>query len=122
VGDEHPEHARPRGRRRLLPKLFGWETDRFGPFTLFRLPGFVGGEPAQPVPRDVVAAMAPAQPGDTAARWDVDFWVRDAEQAARRAAEGGGSVIGEVQDAPPFKRVVLADPGGAGFSASALMR
>ena len=33
--------------------LFGWTTEAFGPATMFRLPGFVGGEPTQPVPRDV---------------------------------------------------------------------
>jgi predicted enzyme related to lactoylglutathione lyase len=43
--------------------VFGWETDSFGLMTLFRLPGFVGGEPSQPVPRDLVAV---GQPGETA--------------------------------------------------------
>ena len=39
--------------------VFGWETEQFAPgIGLFRLPGYVGGEPAQPVPRDVVAVMA----------------------------------------------------------------
>src|SRR5258708_270739 len=39
--------------------VFGWEAEQFGPITLWRLPGYVGGEPGQPVPRDVVAGIAP---------------------------------------------------------------
>ena len=42
-------------------RVFGWETDSFGPMTLFRLPGFVGGEPSQPVPRDLVAVGLPGE-------------------------------------------------------------
>ena len=43
-------------------ELFGWEAEPFGPPGLRLLPpaGYVGGEPQQPVPRDVVAVMAPA--------------------------------------------------------------
>ncbi len=39
--------------------VFGWEPEAFGPLTLLRLPGYVGGEPGQPVPRDVVAVLVP---------------------------------------------------------------
>ena len=50
--------------RRSTARLFGWEAEPFpdgGPgVSLFRLPGYVGGEPEQPVPRDVVAAMMAA--------------------------------------------------------------
>ena len=65
--------------------LFGWTTEAFGPATMFRLPGFVGGEPTQPVPRDVVAVMAPGEP----ARWAVDFWIADADGAAPTRARAG---------------------------------
>ena len=54
----------PEARNAFYGAVFGWETDSFGPMTLWRLPGFVGGEPAQPVPRDLVAV---GQPGDDAA-------------------------------------------------------
>jgi hypothetical protein len=37
--------------------VFGWQTEDFGGATMLRLPGYVGGEPQQPVPRDVVAVM-----------------------------------------------------------------
>ena len=73
--------------------VFGWETDTFAvgdiEATLWRLPGFVGGEPSQPVPADVVAVAAP---GD-APRWDVDLWVDDPDATAAKAAELGGSVL-----------------------------
>ena len=35
------------------------DREDFGGATLWRVPGYVGGEPMQPVPRDVVAVMAP---------------------------------------------------------------
>ena len=96
--------------------LFGWTTESFGPATMFRLPGFVGGEPTQPVPRDVVAVMAPGEP----ARWAVDFWIADADGAAQRAPGLGGTVLAGPYDAPPFREAVLADPAGAMFSVSTL--
>src|SRR3954452_37068 len=80
--------------------VFGWETEAFGPFTLWRLPGYVGGEPEQPVARDVVAAMAPA-PGP--ARWRPDFWTVDAEAVAARAEVLGGRIIAPVAPQPPGK-------------------
>lgn len=99
--------------------VFGWETEAFGSMTLFRLPGYVGGEPSQPVPRDVVAVMAPLQEGTP--RWDVDFWIDDADAAAVMAAESGGTLVQEPFDAPPFRRAVIRDPQGAAFSVSQLV-
>ena len=105
-------------------RLFGWQAEPFeaGPgieMWLWRLPGYVGGEPHQPVPRDVVAAMS-STPG-SAASWSVDFWIEDADAAAVAAAELGGSVIAPPVEAAGFRRTVLADPGGAAFSASQLL-
>jgi uncharacterized protein len=94
--------------------VFGWETDSFGPYTLYRLPGFVGGEPQQPVPRDLVAV---GEPGETP-QWLVDFWVDDVDAAAERAQALGGSVITPPQDAPVGRTAVLQDPQGAVFSVS----
>jgi uncharacterized protein len=98
--------------------LFGWTTEAFGPATMFRLPGFVGGEPEQPVSREVVAAMMPS---DGEPRWAVDFWIADADAAARAATERGGRVLEAPSDMPPFRRAVLADPAGAAFSVSQLV-
>ncbi len=99
--------------------MFGWQAEPFGPVQLLRLPGYVGGTPDQPVPRDVVAVMAPLGVG--AARWDVDFWVHDTEATAARAAELGGRVLVAPHDRPPFRSAVLADPEGAAFSISQLV-
>jgi hypothetical protein len=80
----------------------------------------VGGEPEQPVPRDVVAAMMAVPEGSGPATWNLDFWTADAEQAAAAAPGLGGSVIAAPHDAPPFRRAVLAAPDGATFSVSEL--
>lgn len=108
----------PDGALAFYRQLFRWETEPFGPATMLRLPGYVGGEPEQPVPRDVVAACAPS--GGEAARWAVDFWVADAEAAATTAQARGGKVLEAVHDAPPFRQARLADPEGAEFSVSQL--
>ena len=105
----------PEGAKAFYGAVFGWETEGFqvgeDQFFLFRLPGYVGGEPEQPVARDVVAAMAPAPPG-TAAHWSVDFWVDDVDAAAARAASHGGGIVVEPQTTPLGREATLADPAG----------
>jgi len=106
----------PDASRTFYLDAFGWEVDEFAPgVSLFRLPGYVGGEPAQPVPRDVVAVMAK---DDGPARWSVDFWVGDADAVAARAPELGGSVVVAPFDSVPKRQAVVADPDGAVFSVS----
>ena len=119
MGDERAGDPRPgSGPPAFYRAVFGWETEAFGPVQLFRLPGYVGGTAEQPVPRDVVAVMAPLAEGSP--RWDVDFWV------ARRRGHGGAGArarrprAGRAADRPPFRSAVLADPGGAVFSISQL--
>jgi predicted enzyme related to lactoylglutathione lyase len=106
-------------------ELFGWETENFAfgeaDITLWRLPGYEGGEPSQPVPADVVAAMIPAAVGEPA-QWSVNFWVADTEAAASSAAELGGAVVAEPFDTPVSRDAVLADPQGAVFSVSQIRR
>ncbi len=110
----------PAGAEAFYGALFGWQAEPFGPegLWLFRLPGYVGGEPTQPVPRDVVAAMAADDAG--AAGWSVDFWVADAAAAATPATGLGGRVLAEPFLDPPFRRAVLAAPDGATFTVSQL--
>jgi uncharacterized protein len=105
-------------------ELFGWEADTmdFGGMavTLWRLPGFQGGEPGQPVPADVVGVMLPLD-GDQApdappTHWSIDFWVADA--TAAKAADLGGTVLAPPFDTPVGRSGVLADPQGATFSVS----
>ncbi len=98
--------------------VFGWGAEAFGPpgMKLCRLPGFVGGEPAQPVPRDVVAVMAPISDADTPSHWRVGFWVDDADSVAEKATQLGGRAVAEPFDAGGMRQAVLADPAGAVFS------
>ena len=103
--------------------VFGWEVESFGPpeagVGVFRRPGYVGGEPEQPVPRDVVAAMAPLRDGDP--RWSVDFWVADLDASLPRVGELGGRVLGEPRDMPPLRRATVSDPQGGEFTLSQLV-
>jgi uncharacterized protein len=55
------------------------------------------------------------------ARWNVDFWVADADATAARAARLGGTVVVEPHDVPGFRNAVVADPQGAVLSVSQLM-
>ena len=77
-----------------------------------------GGAPAGFI--DVVAAIVPipADQPDVPAHWSVTFGVDDADAAAARATELGGSVIVPPFDAPWVRMTVLADPAGATFIAS----
>jgi len=105
--------------------VFGWNRESFGePVSMFRLPGFVGGEPQQPVPRDVVAAMVDVGPDSGApAQWRPDFWVADIDEVAVKVAELGGTVIEQPAEVPgvPMRSGVVADPYGATFSVSQLL-
>jgi predicted enzyme related to lactoylglutathione lyase len=98
---------------------FGWTTEAFSAggagVTLFRLPGYVGGEPAQPVSREVVAVMAPRTDG-AADHWTVDFWINDVDAAVARAEQLGGSILRRPTDSPAGRSALLADPAGAVFT------
>lgn len=105
---------------RFYGAVFGWQPEPFGDSTMFRLPGYVGGEPGQPVPRDVVAVMTPTTHG-VPPHWNVNFWVADTDATAAQAAQLGGSVLLAPFDTPGFRSAVLADPQGAVFSISKLV-
>ena len=113
----------PEGAKRFYSELFGWDTRSFemggGEITMFTVPGYVGGEPQQPVPRDVVAVMAPPS-GDAEGppRWAVDFWVADVDAAVSKLVAAGGEVL-----APPYdltgaglRQAVVRDPEGAALT------
>ena len=117
------------GAKAFYGAVLGWETDTFdmveGEITLWRVPGCVGGEPEQPVSREVVGVMAPMRgarfPADATAHWSVNFWVDDADDAISvRAVQLGGKAVVSPYDAPGFREAVLADPQGASFSVSKL--
>jgi predicted enzyme related to lactoylglutathione lyase len=114
----------PEAAREFYGAVFGWKPDAFDmggvEVTLFLLPGFLGGEPEQPVPRELVATMLPMTgvPDDVPPHWSVDFWVDDVDGTADRAAELGGRVVAPPEDIPVagLRQAVLADPDGAVFS------
>jgi uncharacterized protein len=116
----------PDGAKAFYGDVFGWDTQGFDmgeiEITMWRAPGYEGGEPGQPVPRDTVGVMVPMtddQPADEARpNWSVDFWVDDVDATAARAAELGGRVVAEPFDIPVGRTAVLADPQGAAFSVS----
>jgi predicted enzyme related to lactoylglutathione lyase len=115
----------PEGAKVFYGAIFGWKFDTFEAgemeVTLWRLPGYVGGEPQQPVPRDVVGVMTPMGdrfPDEATPHWSVDFWVHDVDAAAARAAELGGTVLAAPFDSPVGRTAVLADPLGAMLSVS----
>jgi predicted enzyme related to lactoylglutathione lyase len=106
---------------------FGWQAESMGPVTLFRLPGYVGGQPDeekaarwQGMPRDVVAVAAPPS-ADVPPHWNVNFRVADADAIAARATAVGGTVVMAPMDTPGFRSAVIADPQGAVFSVSQVM-
>ena len=114
----------PEGAKRFYRRVFGWDTATFAAggaeITMWTVPGYVGGTPQQPVPRDVVATMAPPSGnGDQPPpHWSVDFWIGNLDEAANNVAELGGKVLVEPYDIPEagLRQGVFADPQGATFS------
>jgi uncharacterized protein len=109
------------GSKAFYGAVFGWKTAPFGEGedapTMWRVPGYFGGQPAQPVSRDVVAGMATA-PDGAAAYWQIDFWVDDVDATVASAEAMGGRVVVPAYDASIFRQAVLADPQGAVFTVS----
>ncbi len=95
--------------------LFGWKLDRLvdAPLAYWRLPGHVGGQVKQPMPRDVVAvAVAISEDEPTPPHWSVSFLVADCDETAGKAGALGGTILMAPTDAAGFRSAVLADPQG----------
>jgi hypothetical protein len=107
----------PEGANAFYGAVFGWTTEDFGGATLYRLPGYFGGEPTQPVSREVIAVMF----GGEQAAWIPDFWVADADAAAETVARLGGTVLSPVADTGVGRTGMVADPNGAVFSVSKVL-
>jgi predicted enzyme related to lactoylglutathione lyase len=115
--------------------VFGWEAlDMGSGLLMWALAGYgdhlerstpgLRGQMAEagapPRFEDVVATITTIpddQPG-TPAQWSVTFAVADADAAAARAGELGGTVVVPPFDAPWVRMTVLADPQGASFIGS----
>jgi uncharacterized protein len=110
----------PEAAKAFYGAVFGWTTEDFAAgdmvISMFRLPGYVGGEPEQPVSREVVATMTAGEP----AAWTVGFWVADVDEVAAKADELDGRAIVAPFDIPIGRTAVLSDPAGAAFTVSAV--
>jgi predicted enzyme related to lactoylglutathione lyase len=113
----------PEAAKRFYTEVLGWDTKSFdmgdAELVMWTVPGYVGGEPEQPVPRDVVAAMLPPDAdGEASPHWSVDFWVANIDTAAQKVAELGGQVLVPPYDVPNtgLRQAVVADPQGATLS------
>jgi uncharacterized protein len=113
----------PESAKRFYTDVFGWDTKSFdmgdAQLVMWTVPGYVGGEPEQPVPRDIVATMLPPEAdGEAAPYWSVDFWVANIDTAAGTVAKLGGEVLVPPYDVPNtgLRQAVVADPQGATLS------
>lgn len=124
----------PEGAKRFYGAVFGWNTLDLDGGQAWTLPGYGdhlealnpgmrAGMKEMGAPEgfeDVVATLNPIaddQP-DTPAHWSVTFAVDDADAAAKKATELGGTVVVPPFDAPWVRMTVLTDPQGATFIAS----
>jgi predicted enzyme related to lactoylglutathione lyase len=115
----------PAGASTFYAAVFGWQAEPIGPgaaITLFRLPGYVGGEPGQLIPRDVVGVMTPTEATPTGPaippHWSVNFQVEDTDAVAVHAAGLGGAILMPPTDSLGFRSAVVVDPQGATFAIS----
>jgi predicted enzyme related to lactoylglutathione lyase len=101
-----------------------WTLDGYGDYLEATVnPGMREGMAQMGAPvgfEDVVAAVDPIATGDasTPAHWGVTFAVDDADAAAARATELGGTIMLPPTDLPWVRSTVIADPQGAVFTAS----
>jgi predicted enzyme related to lactoylglutathione lyase len=86
----------PDGAQVFYAAVFGWTTEASDigetRITVFRLPGYVGGEPEQAFSREVVATMSDAT-GDAPAHWSVRFWVADVDAAVATTKRLQGTIV-----------------------------
>jgi uncharacterized protein len=110
------------GAKRFYGSVFGWDHETFGArdaeMTLWKVPGYVGGLPEQPVSREVVATMGPPGENGEAPHWGVDFWIADVDGAVRTAADRGAEIVAGPYDIPEvgMRRAELIDPQGASLA------
>ena len=94
--------------------VFGWRPEPLPgvPITLLRLPGYVGGQPGQAIPRDVVAVMATTPDPAIPSHRNVNLRVDDADVVAARAAEFGGGMLAPPADTPASAAPCSSIPKG----------
>ncbi|TMM19114.1 MAG: VOC family protein [Actinobacteria bacterium] len=124
----------PKGAEAFYGAVFGWKTLALPAGVMWTLPGY-GDHLEERTPGlrkqqaemggpegfiDVVATINPIADDDsrTPAHWSVTFGVDDAETAATKARQLGGTVVAGPFDAPWARLAVITDPQGATFIAS----
>lgn len=107
--------------RTFYGAVFDWQLEAVpeAPFALWRLPRYEGGEPDQPMPRDVVAVATPTDPDAVPPHWAVNFRVDDTDATANHAVALGGTVLMAPTDTPGFRSAVIGDPQGGVIAVSA---
>ena len=116
LGDERSPTPDPEGAKAFYGAVFGWQADAFAmgdvDVMMWRLPGFVGGEPMQPVPRDVVAT------GFRRRRPRLERRLLGRRHRRNRQDGGGARGRSARRSLGPADReaAALADPQGATFS------
>ncbi len=106
------------GARAFYPAVFGWSVDEKGPaddaesaYTEWQVAG-----------RSIAGMMAkPANlPPEVPSYWGTYFAVEDADAAAAKVTELGGSVLMPPMDIEPGRFAVVADPFGGMFMVMAM--
>ena len=117
LGHERADNPDRDAAKAFYGDVFGWQADTFAigrrRSSCWRLPGFVGGEPSQPVPRDVVAA---GRLGRGAGGWSVDLLGRRHGRDRRPRRSSAARVLDGPHRPPDRARATVADPQGATFS------
>jgi predicted enzyme related to lactoylglutathione lyase len=112
----------PQRAQSFYGTLFSWKLEAVpgAPLAFWRLPGYVGGEPVQAMPRDVVAVMSPSdETSDVPPHWAVNFRVSDVDATGEHAVVLGGQLLLPPTDAPGLRSAVIADPQGGVIAISA---
>ncbi|MEV4462493.1 VOC family protein [Micromonospora echinofusca] len=102
----------PEGAKVFYELVFGWHPDdqRAGPVT------YTGWRLGTRIVAGMVPPLGDGFPTDTPAYWSVYFAVADADAAAARAAELGGTILVPPQTTPAGRYAALRDPHGALFN------
>jgi uncharacterized protein len=106
----------PETARRFYEELFGWnslQVDSMEGYTVWT----IGDAPPEQGKGGMIDMAATDMPEGIPPHWDVSFSVEDADQAAEKCREFGGSVAAGPIDIPMGRFYTLADPSGATFTA-----
>lgn len=120
----------PRASARFYTEVFGWEFDDLGFATQIRVPGY-GDHLASTTDPDIHERQSGVgvPPGfadaigwlnradDRGPGWHVSFTVADRDETAALAESLGGTVLSH-EDTDWTRTALIADPGGARFTAS----